>query len=140
MPHVLRRRRIHRLPPRRSCRLSVILQHLSGSSRIPPRPPSLHQEIRHYAWRRSRLEAGEKYQPVFFAYHENSLYCASKIGQKIEWMRENPLVAVEVDEIDSAQQWESVIVFGRYEEFANTPETRDMRELAWSLLQKANAL
>jgi hypothetical protein len=100
----------------------------------------LHQEIRHYAWRRSRLEAGEKYQPVFFAYHENSLYCASKIGQKIEWMRENSLVAVEVDEIDSAQQWEPVIVFGRYEEFANTPETRDMRELAWSLLQKANAL
>ena len=78
--------------------------------------------------------------PVFFAYHENSLYCASTIGQKIEWMRENPLVAVEVDEIDSAQQWESVIVFGRYEEFANIPETRDMRELAWSLLQKANAL
>ena len=55
-------------------------------------------------------------------------------------MRENPLVAVEVDEIDSAQQWESVIVSGRYEEFANTPETRDMRELAWSLLQEASAL
>ena len=55
---------------------------------------------------------------------------------KIEWMRENPLVAVEADEIDSAQQWESVIVSGRYEEFADTPETRDMRQLAWSLLQK----
>ena len=40
--------------------------------------------------------------PIFFAYHENSLYCVSTIGQKIEWMRENPLVAVEVDEIDSA--------------------------------------
>jgi nitroimidazol reductase NimA-like FMN-containing flavoprotein (pyridoxamine 5'-phosphate oxidase superfamily) len=74
--------------------------------------------------------------PIFFAYHENSLYCASTIGQKIEWMRENPLVAVEVDEIDSAQQWESVIVSGRYEELADTPETRDMRQLAWSLLQK----
>jgi nitroimidazol reductase NimA-like FMN-containing flavoprotein (pyridoxamine 5'-phosphate oxidase superfamily) len=78
--------------------------------------------------------------PIFFAYHENSLYCASTIGQKIEWMRENPLVAVEVDEIHSAQQWESVIVSGRYEEFADTPEMRDMRQLAWSLLQKANEL
>ena len=78
--------------------------------------------------------------PIFFAYHENSLYCASTIGQKTEWMRENPLVAVEVDEIDSAQQWESVIVSGRYEEFADVPETRDMRQLAWSLLQEANAL
>ncbi len=74
--------------------------------------------------------------PMFFAYHENSLYCAATIGQKIEWMRENPLVAVEVDEIDSAQQWECVIVSGRYEEFADTPETSDMRQLAWSLLQE----
>jgi uncharacterized protein len=78
--------------------------------------------------------------PIFFAYHDNSLYCASTIGQKTEWMRENPLVAVEVDEIDTAQQWESVIVSGRYEEFANVPETRDARQLAWSLLQEANAL
>ena len=78
--------------------------------------------------------------PVFFAYHENSLYCASTIGQKIEWMRENPLVAVEFDQIDSAQQWESVIVSGRYEEIADTPETWDRRQLAWSLLQKANQL
>ena len=74
--------------------------------------------------------------PIFFALHENSLYCASTIGQGIEWMRENPLVAIEIDEIDSAQQWESVIVSGRYEEFADTPETRDMRQLAWSLLQE----
>ena len=78
--------------------------------------------------------------PMFFAHYGDSLYCASTIGQKIEWMRENPLVAVEVDEIHSAQDWESVIVSGRYEEFSNTPETRDMRELAWSLLQKAHAL
>ena len=74
--------------------------------------------------------------PIFFAYHENSLYCASTVGQKIEWMRENPLVAVEVDEIVSAQRWKSVIVSGRYEELADGPDTRDMRQLAWSLLQK----
>jgi nitroimidazol reductase NimA-like FMN-containing flavoprotein (pyridoxamine 5'-phosphate oxidase superfamily) len=78
--------------------------------------------------------------PIFFAYHQDSLYCATTIGQKIEWMRENPLVAVEVDEIESAQHWESVIVTGRYEEFADTPETRDRRQLAWSLLQNTNAL
>jgi nitroimidazol reductase NimA-like FMN-containing flavoprotein (pyridoxamine 5'-phosphate oxidase superfamily) len=78
--------------------------------------------------------------PIFFAYHVNGLYCASTIGQKTEWMRENPLVAVEVDEIDSAQQWESVIVSGRYEEIADIPGMRNMRQLAWSLLQKGNAL
>jgi nitroimidazol reductase NimA-like FMN-containing flavoprotein (pyridoxamine 5'-phosphate oxidase superfamily) len=74
--------------------------------------------------------------PIFFAYHENSLYCASTIGQKIEWMRENPLVAVEVDEIENAQHWESVIVLGRYEEILQTPEMRDISQLAWSLLQE----
>jgi nitroimidazol reductase NimA-like FMN-containing flavoprotein (pyridoxamine 5'-phosphate oxidase superfamily) len=74
--------------------------------------------------------------PMFFAYHENSLYCASTIGQKIEWMRENPLVAILFDEVDSAQQWESVVVTGRYEELADAPETRDRRQLAWSLLKE----
>lgn len=76
--------------------------------------------------------------PIYFAYYENSLYCASTIGQKIEWMRENPLVVVEVDEITSAQQWRSVVVSGRYEEFPDTAEMRDTRQLAWSLLQKAH--
>jgi len=78
--------------------------------------------------------------PISFAYYEDSLYCATTVGQKIEWMRENPLVAVEVDEIHSAQQWEGVIVSGQYEEFADTPETWDMRQMVWSLLQKANQL
>lgn len=64
------------------------------------------------------------------------MYCASTIGQKIEWMRENPLVAVEVDEIGSPQQWESVIVSGQYEELADAPEAGDMRQLGWSLLKK----
>ncbi len=74
--------------------------------------------------------------PIFFAYNENSLYCASTVGQKIELMRENPLVAVEVDQIDDVQHWASVIVSGRYEELTDAPETRDKRQLAWSLLQK----
>ena len=78
--------------------------------------------------------------PIFFAYHENSLYCASTFGQKIEWMRDNPLVAVAVDEIESAQQWQSVVISGRYEELADTPEMREMRHLAWSLLQKTHRL
>jgi nitroimidazol reductase NimA-like FMN-containing flavoprotein (pyridoxamine 5'-phosphate oxidase superfamily) len=78
--------------------------------------------------------------PIYFAYDYNSLYCAGTVGQKIEWMRENPLVAVEVDEIKSAQQWESVIVSGEYEELSNEPKMQDARQLAWALLQTQNAL
>jgi nitroimidazol reductase NimA-like FMN-containing flavoprotein (pyridoxamine 5'-phosphate oxidase superfamily) len=73
--------------------------------------------------------------PMFFACHEDSLYCASTIGRKIEWMRDNPLVAVEIDEIENAQHWQSVVVLGRYEEIPQTPEMQDVRQLAWSLLQ-----
>ncbi len=78
--------------------------------------------------------------PIGFAYDNNSLYCAGTVGQKIEWMRENPLVAVEVDEIKSAQQWESVVISGEYEELSDEPNTLDARQRAWALLQTANAL
>lgn len=78
--------------------------------------------------------------PISFAYHVSGLYCVTTLGQKVEWMRANPSVALQVDRIQSAQRWESVIVYGRYEEFSDTPDTRAMRELAWSLLQSENEL
>jgi uncharacterized protein len=74
--------------------------------------------------------------PFYFAYHNNALYSFATVGQKIEWMRANPLVCVEVDEIVSQQEWVSVIVFGRYEELPDTPEWQDARALAHKLLQK----
>ena len=60
--------------------------------------------------------------PFFFVYDSDFLYSFSTVGQKIEWMRANPLVCVQVDEVVRPEQWVSVIVFGRYEELANTPE------------------
>jgi nitroimidazol reductase NimA-like FMN-containing flavoprotein (pyridoxamine 5'-phosphate oxidase superfamily) len=56
--------------------------------------------------------------PVYLAYHEASrcLYGFTTPGQKIEWMRANPLVRVEVDEVADHDQWMSVIASGRYEE------------------------
>jgi nitroimidazol reductase NimA-like FMN-containing flavoprotein (pyridoxamine 5'-phosphate oxidase superfamily) len=64
--------------------------------------------------------------PVYVAYYappgeEACLYGFATPGQKIEWMRTNPLVCVEVDEVESYDQWVSVIVLGRYEELAEPP-------------------
>ena len=61
--------------------------------------------------------------PVYLAYHEASgcLYGFTTPGQKVEWMRANPLVCVEVDEIAAYDQWVSVIAIGRYEELPETP-------------------
>ena len=74
--------------------------------------------------------------PFYFAYHNNSLYSASTVGQKIEWMRQNPLVCVEADEVESPQKWMSVVVFGRYEELPDLPEYQPERAVAHNVLQK----
>ena len=63
--------------------------------------------------------------PVYLAYEVTGcLYGFTTPGQKVEWMRTNPLVCVEVDEIATYDQWVSVIVFGRYEELPETPASK----------------
>lgn len=77
--------------------------------------------------------------PIYFAYDEQHLYAISTIGQKIEWMRANPLVCVEVDNITSHEEWMSLVVFGRYEELPDLPEYKYSREQALALLQRRSA-
>ena len=43
--------------------------------------------------------------PIYFAYHDGYLYSFSTVGRKIEWMRGNPLVCLETDEVVSSQPW-----------------------------------
>jgi nitroimidazol reductase NimA-like FMN-containing flavoprotein (pyridoxamine 5'-phosphate oxidase superfamily) len=75
--------------------------------------------------------------PFNFAYHERHLYSFATLGQKIEWMRTNPLVCVEADEILDHDHWTSVVVQGRYEELPDTPEGSAERQLAYALLERA---
>ena len=74
--------------------------------------------------------------PFYFAYDNDYLYSFSTVGQKIKWMRANPLVCVEADEVVSPEEWMSVIVFGRYEELLDTPEYQDVRAFAHTLLKR----
>jgi nitroimidazol reductase NimA-like FMN-containing flavoprotein (pyridoxamine 5'-phosphate oxidase superfamily) len=74
--------------------------------------------------------------PIYFVYDNDYLYSFSTVGQKIEWMRANPLVCVEVDDVVSPEQWMSVIVFGRYEELLDTFEYQDVRTFAHALLKR----
>jgi uncharacterized protein len=74
--------------------------------------------------------------PFNFACHDHFIYSFSTAGQKIEWLRANPLACVEADEIANPWQWTSVIVDGRYEELRKEPEFGANRELAYKLLQK----
>jgi len=74
--------------------------------------------------------------PFYFVYDNNCLYSISMVGEKVEWMRANPLVCVEADEVVSPEQWMSVIVFGRYEELLDTPEYQGVRAFAHTLLRR----
>lgn len=74
--------------------------------------------------------------PIYFVYDAHYIYSFSTVGQKIEWMRANPLVCVEADEVATSTQWQSVIVLGRYEELPDTPEWRDARAFAYKLLHQ----
>jgi len=67
--------------------------------------------------------------PIYYAYHKTPdgasyLYSFTTVGQKIEWMRANPLVCVEWDHVENHDQWTSVIAYGRYEELTPGPEPR----------------
>jgi uncharacterized protein len=56
--------------------------------------------------------------PISFHYRpeDGRLYCFATGGQKIEWMRRNPRVCVEVDDIVDRFNWTTVVIAGRYEE------------------------
>ena len=74
--------------------------------------------------------------PIYFAYEPDRLYGFTTVGQKVDWMRTNPKVCVEVDEVISRFQWMSVIVTGRYQEMLNTPELSSERLHAQIVLEK----
>lgn len=74
--------------------------------------------------------------PIYFSYDGRHLYGFSTPGQKIEWMRSNPLICLEVDERTSPDDWMSVVVSGRYQELPDTPEFAADRVQAQQALQK----
>ncbi len=67
------------------------------------------------------------------------VYSFSAVGQKIDWMRENPMVCVEVDEVIDQFNWTSVVAFGRYEEMRDSPEDESARRRAHSFFQQRSA-
>lgn len=78
--------------------------------------------------------------PVYLAFHgppeeEPCFFGFTTPGQKVEWMRANPLVCVEVDEVKSFNDWVSVVVRGRYEELAQAQQNDPAR-----LPARSNAL
>jgi len=73
--------------------------------------------------------------PIYFAVDEAYIYAFSVGGQTLEWMRDNPCVCLEIDNVHLASDWTSVVVLGSYEELPDTLEHRAARGRAHDLLQ-----
>jgi nitroimidazol reductase NimA-like FMN-containing flavoprotein (pyridoxamine 5'-phosphate oxidase superfamily) len=81
--------------------------------------------------------------PVFLAFYQSEcagpcLYGFATQGQKVEWMRANPSVCVEVDEIEDIDTWMSVIAFGKYEELPNDLD-QNVHRVVGALASKTRA-
>lgn len=74
--------------------------------------------------------------PINFAFDGCFIHFFTTQGQKVEWMRANPLVCFEVDEVRSQNQWTSVVIYGRYEELVDKPEFEEDRIRAHACLSK----
>lgn len=76
--------------------------------------------------RLARLGCAADGQPYVVPMHYVSdgvvLYSASTFGRKIETMRANPSVCVEIDELLAGGHWESVVATGQYEELPPAPD------------------
>lgn len=73
--------------------------------------------------------------PIYFSYDGEYVYGFSTPGQKIEWMRANPRVCLEIDEVTGTDEWRCVVVTGRYEELTDTPDFAAQRARAHEALQ-----
>jgi uncharacterized protein len=74
--------------------------------------------------------------PIYFVYEPEHLYGFTTDGQKVEWMRANPKVCVEVDEIANHFQWESLVITGRFRDLPDDPQHATERNHARSLLER----
>jgi len=79
--------------------------------------------------------------PIHFSFDwdRNCVYSFSAVGQKILWMRENPKVCLEVEDIRDADHWTTVLAIGRYEEIHQHPEHAETRRRAEQLFLQRRA-
>ena len=76
--------------------------------------------------------------PIFLWFDESAscLYGFSTVGRKVEWMRRNPKVCVEVEEIADPNHWITVLVTGRYDEIGDEHEAAQLRRRAQELFEQ----
>ncbi len=75
--------------------------------------------------------------PIQYRFQGDHILCYSMEGMKLDYMRANPMVCFEVDQIESMSQWTSVILWGRFVELGRTPPSAE--DLGWFSLENLKA-
>jgi nitroimidazol reductase NimA-like FMN-containing flavoprotein (pyridoxamine 5'-phosphate oxidase superfamily) len=65
--------------------------------------------------------------PLAYGYDGTALYGHTGPGRKLTYLRANPLVTVEVDSAEAADNWRSVIAEGRFEVLTGPHRERALR-------------
>jgi nitroimidazol reductase NimA-like FMN-containing flavoprotein (pyridoxamine 5'-phosphate oxidase superfamily) len=68
--------------------------------------------------------------PIIYGYDGSSIYGHSRFGRKIQYMRGNPEVCFEVEEIVDATSWRVVVLHGTYTELTDLHD----RDIAMRLI------
>lgn len=75
--------------------------------------------------------------PVAYAWLDGALHFFSDEGRKIEMLRKNPEVCVEIDRVEHLGSWRSVIAYGRAELLAGSDAAAAAKLIAARLTQFA---
>ena len=60
--------------------------------------------------------------PISYTYNGGCIYCITYEGMKLDIMRKNPKVCLEIDELIDMANWKSVICWGEFEELLISPQ------------------
>lgn len=63
--------------------------------------------------------------PISYAYDGEYIYGFGHEGLKLEMMRKNPYVCIEVENTENVANWQSVISWGQFEELKASPERKN---------------
>lgn len=74
--------------------------------------------------------------PIRYVFRDAAFYSYSLPGKKIDSLRANPHACVQVEHLTTAEEWQSVVVEGFYQELPDDDKWHGEHVYAWSLLQE----
>lgn len=69
--------------------------------------------------------------PVCYGYDGQYMYCQSKQGKKLTILRKNPNICFQIDTVTNLNHWQSVLIYGTFEEL-DVEEAVQARSLLFS--------